>query len=108
MDWFTAFILTLLVELPVLLFLLGDYGFLRVLVCGFLLNVVSHPLLWFVFPLFLSGSYSVFCGELLVVFVEYVLLVLFFRCEPRVRLLLSSLAVNLLSFFVGEVLYLFT
>jgi hypothetical protein len=50
-EWFPAFVLTLLVELPVVLLLLrrADIGPARLAVLVVIANLATHPAVWFVF-----------------------------------------------------------
>lgn len=71
------------------------------------MNLLSHPLLWFILPQILPGNYFILCGELLVIAMEYLVLTLFFRHEQKVKLMITASIVNLLSFLIGETIYLF-
>jgi hypothetical protein len=106
MEWFVSFLLTCLVELPVFFSLLKNQGRRVVLVAGLTMNAVSHPLLWFVFPLIFPRAYFILIGEITVIFLEYFILTRFFRKERKDTLLFVSFLVNALSFLAGEMIYL--
>ncbi|MEA1925322.1 MAG: hypothetical protein U9M95_05570 [Candidatus Altiarchaeota archaeon] len=105
MEWLAAFVLTLVVELPVLFFLLWDLDRRRVILCGLLMNLFSHPALWFLFPQLLPAEYYLALGELLVLVIEYTSLKIFFPKENSSLLLLTAFAVNALSFLAGVLIY---
>jgi hypothetical protein len=107
MDWLTAFILTLCIELPVLSVLLREEKIEKVLFVGLLMNSITHPSLWFIFPNIIPKEYYILVGELLVTLIEFVILCLFFRKQDKLKLLLISFIVNSLSFLTGEMIYLF-
>jgi hypothetical protein len=72
MDWFTSFILTLCIELPVLSVLLREEKIEKVLFVGLLMNLVTHPTLWFIFPGIIPAEYYILLGEILVFLIEFV------------------------------------
>ncbi len=107
MDWLTAFLLTLFIELPCLLLLLKKYPTGRVVSAGLMMNIVTHPALWFVFPSILPAGYYLFIGELMVVLIEAAILTLFFPKEGIKKMLVISFVINSLTFLTGEMIYLF-
>jgi len=104
MGWPAAFALTLIIELPLMLFLLRGLPVYRIISYGLLMNLVSHTLLWFVFPQIFPRNYFIFLGELAVISIEFIFLSFFFPKEDRKRLLLVALMINFMSFLVGEML----
>lgn len=93
-----AFALTLLLEIPVVLLLLGR-GWRRDLPWALVANGLSHPTLWFILPpLFSDYIVFVVVGEVLVFAFEAVLYVVAVR---NVRGLAASVAANCLSLAVG-------
>jgi len=106
MDWLTAFILTLCIELPVLLVLLREEKIEKILLAGLLMNLITHPTLWFILPRIIPPEYYISLGETLVFLIEFVLLALFFRKQNKLMLLTISFTANALSFLTGEILYL--
>ena len=111
--WLAAFVLTLLIEIPVFALvarLLGrkDAGrapLWRLLLAGAAGTCVTHPLLWFVWPR-LFGDYSAYIvsGELLVAAIEAGTFYLIARPIRLPTAIAASFLANGLSFFVGLIL----
>lgn len=109
-TWAFAFGLTLLVELPIVLLLLGRrLGFARTAVAGLVVNAVTHPVLWLVFwwvgPRTGAGwALTLLVGEVVVIAVETALLRRLLRGgDPRLVLAVVALA-NVASVAVGLLL----
>lgn len=109
-TWLGAFLLTIVTELPVLLVILRRHVALpKVLGVGLAVNLVTHPIVWFVLPrLLLSKTSYLLVAEAFALVVEAGLLwALLASCAPS-RALLASAAANGASYFVGLGLYVAT
>jgi hypothetical protein len=104
MEWFLSFILTLIIEIPLLLFFLKGLPHFNVIFFGLLMNLISHVLLWFVMPMVFQSEYYLLLGESLVTLIEFVLLILFFPNEDKKMLLLVSFMINSTSFLFGSII----
>lgn len=109
MPWPAAFVLTLVVELPLVLVLARvlDAGpQLRVLGATLLVNAVSHPLLWFVLVPASEGALghwgAVAVAEAAVLAIETLGYALILRIRAQTALWLAA-AANLASFLAGLV-----
>ena len=71
-EWARAFALTLAIELPLYVLLLRREGFgaRTAFGAGLAANVVSHPLLWFAFPMFEPYVAYAAAGEAMVIAIE--------------------------------------
>jgi len=105
MEWITAFLLTLGIEIPVLILLLKEENLYKTISAGFLMNLISHPTLWFILPSVLPKEHYIMLGEMTVYAIEVILLLLFFRKEQKTKILLITFIVNSLSFLAGEFIY---
>jgi hypothetical protein len=98
MTWPTAFALTLLIEIPVVLWMMGR-GWRRDLPWALLANSLSHPTLWFILPpLFTDYTTYLIVSEAAVFAFEALLYALVLR---SVRGLAIGVAANALSLGVG-------
>lgn len=105
--WFRAFVLTLLVELLVLTPVLSkqDRKVGRCVATVTLAQVTSHPLVWFVIPVFGLPYLAYTCvAELWAVVVEAALYRLGYPSLTVTRAGLLSLAANAASVIVGLIL----
>ena len=103
--WSRAFLLTLLIEGPIVV-----YGFksvsMRRRLLGFLLaNCLTHPALWFIFPRFDPYAVWLVAAESLVILIEWRVYAKLFRniCSQRHALLVSVVA-NVTSTVLGLLL----
>ncbi len=100
-----AFALTLLIELPVFLFLHSKLArraapLTTLLVVGACASALTLPYVWFVFPAFLQGLPYVVLSEAFAVAAEAVLYAAWLRLAPA-RSLALSVACNVASYLVG-------
>ncbi len=106
--WFVAFLLTLLVECPLLVWLLrsASASMARLLGLALLANLVTHPAVWFVFPA-LPGPYwlTLSLSELWAWLGEAFFWGLVLPTLGWRRSTWASLCSNLTSFGIGWVLY---
>lgn len=99
---------TLVIEVPVL-FLVSKYLLKakirtkEVLYWGVLVNLLSLPYLWFVFPLFIPARYYILIGEILVFLIEAVVLSQALKISFKNTLIMSFPA-NLASYLAGLIL----
>jgi hypothetical protein len=94
MLWFCAFAWTIAIELPIYAVLLRRRWWLV-----FVVNAITHPLLWFAFPRFEPYWRYVVVAELCVVVVEAIVIAAVTR---RVRLAVAaSIVANAVSALVG-------
>jgi len=103
--WFTAFVVTVVIEGPIVWWFVRGRGAsaLRVGASVLLANLASHPAVWFIFTqLILVGTVTfTLTTEAWAVFVEAVLYVLALRgIDPR-RAFVASLVANVASYLVG-------
>ena len=100
--WLAAFILTCLIEAPIYgLLLYKKIGFYRSILLAFILNALSHPILWFVLPKFEPYYLWLAFGESTVVIIEMLCLMIGCRaCGYKISFLTSlamAVGLNLLS-----------
>lgn len=102
MPWWIAFVLTLVVEVPLWVWLLDAGGFGRRVILALGVNAVTHPTLWWVAGGGVEGSVLVLM-EVLIAVLEGVAAQLV--CRPGWRVaLLTSTAANAASVLVGLLL----
>jgi hypothetical protein len=107
-GWFTAFVLTVAVEVPIVLVLLraSEPRLVRVAGLAVFANLATHPVVWYVISqLLLVGTVAyVVAAELWAVAVEAV----FYRIAivelPLGRAALVAVAANAASFAVGRLM----
>jgi hypothetical protein len=105
--WFRAFLLTLVCEVPILLFFGRSAcpSLPRRASAVLLANVASHPAVWLIFPrLGLGWGLAVLLSEIWAACLETWLYLLVFREGKFRSAALLSLAANATSFGVGTVL----
>lgn len=106
-HWFRAFLLTLVVEIPVATFLLrrAEPDRLRLVLLVVFANLATHPLVWFVWTqVFLVGTpeYLV-VAEAWAVAAEAVFYWAAFRAAGWRRAIAIAVVANVTSFVVGSV-----
>ena len=104
-GWFAAFVMTLVVEVPIAGYLLRrvEPDRLRLAVLLVFANLATHPIVWYVITqLFLIGTWEyVLVAESWAVAVEAVFYAVAFRgLDPR-RAIAVAVVANGASFFVG-------
>ena len=100
--WSRAFFLTLTIEAPIVLVGLVRTPVPRRVSTFLVANLISHPLLWFVFPRF--NPYAVWLGvaEALVIAIEWQIFWLCFKSSySRSYLFLVALCANTTSTLIG-------
>ena len=107
-EWLRAFLLTLVVEVPVATYLLrhNEPRLSRAAALVVFANLASHPLVWFVWSqVFLIGTVEyVLVAEMWAVAVEAVFFAVAVRGLRPGRALLVSLVANGASFVAGRLL----
>lgn len=101
-----VFLLNLGVEAVILLAMLDAKFWRRILVMAFLLNLATHPLLWWLLPM-IPGTWLVnlLIAEAIVFGVEASLGMMFFRAHySRSRLVTAIVAANLATFLMTFIL----
>jgi hypothetical protein len=105
-DWFSAFVLTLIVELPITVLLLRrvEFDLRRAAVLVVFANLATHLAVWYVFTqLFLVGTSAyVLVAEGWAVIAETVVYVAAFRGLAWRWALATALIANGASFVVGR------
>lgn len=106
MTWPIAFLLTQLIEITVGTLIWKDYPKKKACLYIFLASCLTHPIVWFVMPVFadrFGWSYPLFLffAELYAYGVEY----LWYRYLKAKRPLLLSCIVNTASFLTGLLIY---
>ncbi|HEX2690721.1 MAG TPA: hypothetical protein VHN14_29095 [Kofleriaceae bacterium] len=105
LTWLTAFTWTLAIELPIYALAIGRC-FARwwsVVVVVLAINLVTHPMLWFVFPRITPRWLYVAVGEVTVTAIEAALVALAIRRPGRA--VAAAVAANLASFAAGPLLW---
>ena len=105
-GWFTAFVVTLAVEIPIAAFLLrrAEPDRLRLVVLIVFANLATHPAVWYVFTqLFLVGTpgYTL-AAEAWAISAEAVFYWAAIRGLPVRRAVAVAVAANAVSFTVGR------
>jgi hypothetical protein len=107
-DWFRAFLVTLVVEVPIATYLLRRAGpeLWRIGALAFFANLASHPAVWYVWTqVFLFGTAAfVIAAEGWAIAIEAVFFWVAFRGIGLGRAVLVSVVANLASFSVGRLL----
>jgi hypothetical protein len=105
--WFAAFLLTVAIEIPVALVLLrrAEPNLLRAAVLVVFANLVTHPLVWFVWTqVFLIGTIEyVVAAETWAIAAEAVFYAVVIRGLGPGRAVTVAAAANIASFAVGRV-----
>lgn len=104
LEYLPYFLKTCALELPIYwLFLKGKKGFLQILMINILLNLSTHPIVFFIIPLLLKGgTYFQYLSvaEFFAPLVEFLILWRGFKVDGRVALL-AAVAANLFSWGLG-------
>ncbi len=109
--WIRAFAFTLLSEAPAYTLLGRKLSkkrcpYWRAATAGALGSCITHPLLWFVWPLVVHRyTYYVISGELIVTFIEACVFYLVARPIAFSRAVLVSIAANATSFALGLIFH---
>lgn len=105
-GWFAAFVLTLAVEVPIVVYLMrrAEPNVVRLSILAVFANLATHPAVWYVFTqLFLVGTAGyTLAAETWAVAVEAVFYGVAVRGISARRAIGVSLAANLSSFAVGR------
>ena len=105
-EWFAAFVLTIAVEVPVVLFMLRrvEPDLPRLAILVIFANLATHPAVWFVFTqLFLVGTPAfVVAAESWAIGIEAIFYALVLTGVGPRRALAVALAANLASIVVGR------
>jgi hypothetical protein len=107
-DWFSAFLLTLAIEVPIALLLLSRFepDLLRLGILAVFANLTTHPAVWFVFTqLFLVGTpeYTL-VAESWAIGAEALFYAVAIRGLTARQAIGVALAANAASFAVGRLL----
>jgi len=104
-DWFEAFVLTLVVETPIVVLVLrrAEPGLARLALIAVFANLATHPAVWFVFTqLFLVGTAEyVLVAEAWAIAVEAAFFVVVIRGVGARRAVTASLLANGASILAG-------
>jgi hypothetical protein len=109
--WLRAFIATLILEIPVVVWLTRDVpmGAWRRTSIAFIANLATHPIVWFVLlQIGLSGTASLVVSETWAVVIEWWVYFVAFPAMPWGRALGVSALANGFSFAVGLLLFQYT
>ena len=101
--WRVMFLLTLLLELPIVVFATPRPMRVRVTLAALVGNAITHPLLWFGWPRLLSGAPLLVAGETCAVVVEALAMNVLGGLDRRGALILS-LGANFYSWGIGEII----
>lgn len=105
-GWFTAFVVTLLIEVPIAVWLLRDAepNLSRCVALVVFANLVTHPAVWYVFSqLFLVGTIEyVLTAEAWAIAAEAVFYVVAVRNLGARQAALVAVAANVSSFAIGR------
>lgn len=106
--WFRAFVVTVLVEAPIVVVLLRRFepASSRLLALALFANLVSHPAVWFIFsqPLLIGTAEYAVVVETWAVAIEAVFYWLVVRGTPARWAIGASLVANAASFLLGRLL----
>ncbi|MDP8254767.1 MAG: hypothetical protein P9M14_03375 [Candidatus Alcyoniella australis] len=104
--WLKAFVFTLAVEVPIfVLFARGQVPLWRAAVAGAAGTCLTHPLLWFAWPMVIPDNYELYLatGESLVVLIETLTFWLIARPISLGRAACASLVANAASWGLGTI-----
>jgi hypothetical protein len=93
-----SLVLTLIIEIPILIFLyriifqLKKQSLLKLFVVGFLASALTLPYLWFVLPFYINTIYYIYIGEILVFLVEALIYYEFLEIKLKKALIISFIA----------------
>lgn len=93
-------VLTVAIEFPVAMFILGKHDWRRILPAVICVNFVTHPIAW---KLAATGV-PVLSLEVAITLIESTLLAIVFRTQPR-RAFLAGCAMNIVSAAIGMLLF---
>jgi len=96
--WLFAFALTLTIELPIYVAMLGRRR--SSIGLALAVNVLTHPLLWFVFPRFSPLWLYIAIGELAVFAIEAAIVFAIVRHRSAVA---AALVANAASYAIGNI-----
>lgn len=104
-EWFAAFVLTLVVETPIVVAVLrrGEPDLVRLALIAIIANLATHPAVWFVFTqLFLVGTPQyVLAAEAWAVAVEAAVYLVVIRGVGTRRAVTASVLANAASIVAG-------
>ncbi len=102
-----AYVLTLLIETIILFLILRNKYPIKVIIVNSLIaNTLTHPMVWFIFPLFgLGYALQIAASEIFAFVVEAILYLLLFEKVGWLRAVSISLLCNLVSFLTGVIIY---
>ena len=107
-EWLPAFLVTLVVELPVAVWLLRSAEPELARLCALVVfaNLITHPAVWFIFTqLFLVGTLEyTLAAEAWAIGIEALFYVVTIRGLGLQRALLVAVAANLASFLAGRLI----
>ena len=103
--WLTAFAWTLAIELPIYTLIIGRCfrNWWTVVVVVLVINLVTHPMLWFVFPHFAPRWAYIAAGETTVTVIETVLVAIAIRDPGRAAV--AAITANAASFLGGMIMW---
>ena len=105
LDFFLAFIITIFVELIVAFFyILYKKKTKKLLIFILLANIISLPLIWFIFkPLLINWFYFLIVAEVFAIVFEFIFIYFFTKKYFSVlEILLLVIIMNVLSFIIGN------
>lgn len=106
-----SLLLTLVVEIPVAVFLVKffykhrEIKISRIVLAGIVSSALTLPYFWFILPAYIpSRNLVIFLGEFLIVFIEAIIYKQFLGLKPSEAFIVSLLA-NMSSVFLGLVIF---
>jgi hypothetical protein len=82
----------------------SEIGTLEIIYNGIIVNVLTLPYLWFVFPFFIPSECYILIGEILVFLIESILLFKLLKIDFKHAIIISLIA-NIISYFVGQLVF---
>lgn len=106
-EWKLAFVWTQAIELPVYFFLLRRQfrSWFAPVALSLFVNAVTHPLLWFVFPVFDPYPLWLAVAETSVTLTEALLVAAALRFRANRRALVAAVCANAISTAIGFLLW---
>ncbi len=106
LEFPAAFLLTNVIEMAVAHSILEKEEATRILLTVFLLNALTLPLVWLVFPLVMNAPYAqvLLASELSAFTLESIAYRISFKKTSALKAVAAAIAANALSFLIGLVL----
>lgn len=70
-----------------------------------LINVISNFFINYAFLYIVQKPVNIFCGEIIVILTEYILILYYLRTESKIKILFLTFISNMLSYTIGFIYF---